>query len=132
MEKQDWEGKQLDKDLIGSGDKEYSFDSCVFISSKLNKLLIDSAAKRGIYPLGVCWDKTNSKFVSYIGINSKRKHLGYFLTREEAHKAWQQVKRDVIYKVALEQTDQRIMDALLLRCSHLQYDIDNDLETIKL
>lgn len=38
MEKQDWEGKVLDKDLKGTG-KLYSPDTCMFIPSELNSFL---------------------------------------------------------------------------------------------
>ena len=32
---------------------------------------------------GVSWNKRNSKFMSYLSVNYKRKHLGYFLTAVE-------------------------------------------------
>lgn len=132
MQQQDSKGKQLDKDLLYSSNKQYGPDACVFISRNLNMLLTDSAAKRGVYPLGVYWSKTNSKFRANIVIAGKQKHLGCFSTTEAAHKAWQQAKKEIIYDAALEQTDERLKAALLLRCDKLQYDIDNDLETIKL
>lgn len=34
--------------------------------------------------VGTCFDKACNKWVAYIRINGKTKHLGYFLTREEA------------------------------------------------
>lgn len=132
METQDWAGKQLDKDLLNVGNKEYSSVSCVFISRNLNTLLVDHAAKRGAYPIGVYWDKNVSKFVSKISINGKTKYLGLFLTPETAHVVWQQAKMESVFNTAMEQTDEILKDALLLRCTQLQHDIDNGLETIKL
>jgi len=38
MDQHDWEGKQLDKDLLGDGYK-YSPENCCFISGKLNILI---------------------------------------------------------------------------------------------
>lgn len=38
MEKQDWFGKELDKDLLGNGDL-YSPNTCMFVSKKVNMLL---------------------------------------------------------------------------------------------
>jgi hypothetical protein len=38
MEKQDWEGKELDKDLLGGGTL-YSPDTCCFISKRANMIL---------------------------------------------------------------------------------------------
>jgi hypothetical protein len=40
------------------------------------------------YP-GVCWHKNLNKWVSYIKINGKLKHLGYFVSEEEAAEAYQ-------------------------------------------
>lgn len=132
MEKQDWGGMNLDKDVLISGNKQYSPYSCIFITTSVNSLLTDSAVKRGIYPLGVCWHKATSKFIANARVNGKQKHLGLFATAQLAHKAWQAAKKQVIYDVALEQTDGRLRTALLSRCTHLQYDIDNGLETFKL
>lgn len=37
---------------------------------------------------GVCWYKTSEKWMSRIGINKKSKHLGYYITEEEAALAY--------------------------------------------
>lgn len=37
---------------------------------------------------GVRWSKYNKKWVAAIGFNKKRKHIGYFLTAEDASKAY--------------------------------------------
>jgi len=37
----------------------------------------------------VCWNKSSLSWKSYIQINSKRIHLGYFKTEEDAYKAYQ-------------------------------------------
>ena len=42
------------------------------------------------YP-GVYWHKRAEKWMAYIKINKKRKHLGLFLIEEEAAKAYQNV-----------------------------------------
>ena len=46
---------------------------------------------------GVCFDKPKNKYKSYIKINGKSKHLGYFETAEEASKAYE-AKAKVIHK----------------------------------
>lgn len=38
--------------------------------------------------LGVCWHKLNVKWQAKIGINGKRKHLGYFKDEDDAAKAY--------------------------------------------
>ena len=44
MEKQDWQGKTLDKDLLKPGNKVYSPDACCFLTDNANKFF---AVKRG-------------------------------------------------------------------------------------
>jgi hypothetical protein len=41
---------------------------------------------------GVSWNKNTNKWVSYITINGKTKHLGLFISEEEAHEAYQKEK----------------------------------------
>lgn len=47
MEKQEWEGKQLSKDLLFEGNKVYSAENCVFVTRAVNNLTTDSKASRG-------------------------------------------------------------------------------------
>ena len=46
---------------------------------------------------GYCWHKKNNKFQALIGINGKRKHLGYYTTEQEARNAYLKAKE--IYHV---------------------------------
>ena len=62
MEKQDWEGKELDKDLLFPGNKIYSPETCVFVDSVINTFVIECNKSRGEWPIGVYWDKQKQKF----------------------------------------------------------------------
>jgi hypothetical protein len=45
--------------------------------------------------LGASWGKTKNKWMSYIYLNGKRKHLGYFATAEMAHEAYKTAKLEM-------------------------------------
>lgn len=96
MEAQDWEGKELDKDVKVVGNKIYGPETCLFVPSKINKLLTNNAARRGKYPVGVSLDKDTNKFIAYCRINSNRKNLGRFNTPEDAHSAYKAFKKNLI------------------------------------
>ena len=118
MEKQDWEGKQLDKDILFPGNKIYGPETCVFVDRKVNNFFIESSIKvRGDFPVGVDFRKDYGKFrASGMDVaTGKRKNLGHYLTAQEAYEAWLSFKLEQAYILAAEQTDPRVAKALINR-----------------
>lgn len=117
MEKQDWEDKHLDKDLLFPGNKVYSADTCVFIDPKVNGFLTESTASRGEWSIGVYLDKNSGKFKAQCRdvILGKQKHLGLFENPNEAHEVWLAFKLEQAKLLAAEQTDPRVAEALINR-----------------
>ena len=103
MEKQDWKGKQLDKDLIVPGNKIYSPDACIFVDSMINTILNDHEDQRGEFPKGV---KANGwKYSARCSVNGKRVHIGTFETPEIAAGKYREYKYRWIMTVANKQED---------------------------
>ena len=102
MEQQDWEGKQLDKDLLVEGNKVYSPNTCIFVDHKINSFVIDRAASRGEYMIGVHWDKYANKFIAQCGnpFTSKPEYLGLFADELEAHLTWKARKHKLACQLA--------------------------------
>lgn len=117
MEQQDWEGKDLDKDILIKGNKIYSPDTCVFVDSKVNMFLTEGAAKRGSLPIGVSLHKRTGKFQAECRsvVEGKAIYLGLYTDAEEAHKVWLSFKLEQAMILASQQTDQRIAAALVNR-----------------
>lgn len=115
MEQQDWEGKQLDKDLLVKDNKVYSSGTCVFVSAAVNSFLIDQKPSRGEFAIGVYFEKSKQRFRAMCSVvgTCKNKALGSFKTEIEAHKAWLNFKLEQAYELAAEQTDKRIAKALI-------------------
>lgn len=109
MVAQDWEGKQLDKDLLG--DKLYSPETCAFVPGWLNSLFTDRGRARGPYPIGV--SKLKNRFRANLTVNGKQKHLGYFDTPGEAHSAYLEAKRGHVHELMANYPDQRVKQAVL-------------------
>ena len=114
MMTQDFEGKQLDKDILFEDNKVYSPETCRFVDRDLNMFLTDSGAARGEWPIGVYWYKASSKFVAKCcnPFTKKQEHLGYFTCPKEAHEAWRKRKHELACALADLQYDTDIAEAL--------------------
>lgn len=92
---------QLDKDIIVKGNKMYSPNTCCFIPSQINSLIISCGSKRGEYPIGVCLQKHSNTFLAQIRKERSVKHsLGSFSNPEEAFLAYKKAKESYIKEVA--------------------------------
>lgn len=117
MEKQDWKGKQLDKDILVKGNKTYSPETCVFVDKITNGFTVDQVSSRGAYPVGVHLHKQTGRFRSGCRnpFSKNDKHLGLFKSPEEAHQAWRKRKHELALQLADLQTDDRVAQALRTR-----------------
>ena len=117
---QDWQGKQLDKDILLDGNMHYSPENCVFVSGAVNKFLTDRASDRGLHPIGVV-ENQYGRFIAKCG----KVYIGVFLTTEAAHNAWGIEKLKQARSIAASQLDARIASALIRR--FVKYETDNQL-----
>lgn len=92
----------LDKDILCKGNKIYSSKTCVFAPSNINTLFVKNDIIRGIYPIGVCFDKLINKFKATYRNKNIKKHLGVFETSLEAFNAYKLYKEKFI-KITAEQ-----------------------------
>ena len=111
------EGFELDKDLLVKGNKVYSEDSCIFIPTEINTLLVKSTASRGEHLIGVYWSNTNKAFVARVNKSKGgSEYLGLFNTEIEAFNAYKTAKESFIKEQANKwksQIDLRAYDALM-------------------
>ena len=144
MEKQDWKGKQLDKDLRVRGNKVYSEDTCCFVDIYLNSLITKSRGKinknNTITPLGVS-EAVRGNNVYYMTCMVKRGghrdsvwgkgygYKGYKRTPMEAHKVWQLSKRDHFIELLNEYNCPLVKQGIQRVIDMLNNDINNNLET---
>lgn len=115
METQDWEGNQLDKDLLCPGNKLYSPETCVFISRKVNMFITEARKNKGLYPTGVVFLKNLRKFRACCTNDGVAINLGCFRSAEDAHGAWLECKLTLARLLAEQQSDPRVAEALISR-----------------
>lgn len=113
MEKQDWEGKQLDKDLLVRGNRVYGPSTCIFVPQDVNTFIVESSKSRGKYLMGVHLKRGNGRFIAACS----RKYIGIYDTEEEAHSAYL-IQKEIDSRIlAGKQSDKRVAEALILRYS---------------
>ena len=117
MEKQDWQGKQLDKDILVIGNKIYGKATCIFVSAGINSLMLDSRKSRGKYPLGVDFSKNSGKYRARCRVGKVSKALGYYKSPQLAHLAYLRCKLGVVTSVL---DTEEVAGCIKLKCGILQ------------
>lgn len=110
MKTQPWEGKHLDKDILVPGNKVYSPETCVFVSSNLNNLLNSNLATRGELPIGVTYCKRQKIFKSYLKLMGKTIYLGIYDNPDQAHEAYKKERIKYILEIAENLTEDDTSD----------------------
>jgi len=89
----------LDKDILIKSNKIYSTETCCFVPSEINSLIIRCDKSRGDLPIGVSLKR--GAFVAQINkFNSIRTHIGSFQTPMEAFQAYKIEKEKYIKEMA--------------------------------
>ena len=84
-------------------------------------MLINCKLPRGELPIGVC--SYGDIFQAKIRINGKKKHIGYFTTKEDAFIAYKKAKEEYIKNIALEYYHNGLIDYRVY-CSLINWEID--------
>lgn len=88
METQDWEGLEIDKDILIKGNKEYGPNTCCFVPNYINMLVSSNNKSLVGLPLGVTFVSGYSdRYVARVQGEGKR-YLGVFQDPLTAHQAW--------------------------------------------
>lgn len=92
----------LDKDLLVSGNKVYSADTCSLVPHEINSILLNVASRRGALPQGIYFDKANNKYKAQMSIDGRVVSLGRFKTIIDARNAYKIAKERHVKNKALE------------------------------
>lgn len=127
MEKQEWKGRELDKDLLMHGNKIYSPSTCCFVPKEINTSLTSKQKKKGLYPIGVYYHKRDGVFYAQCG----GKYCGSYDKQEDAHRAWQKQKlEEAILLLITYENDENISNGMNRIVCKLSEDLLNNYETV--
>lgn len=112
MEKQEWKGKELDKDLLVKDNKIYSPDACCFLERRINAFIVGNINDSGSY-----WNGYAKKFQASCRnpFTKRSENLGLFVSDREAKDAWKSKKLEHAIALAGYINEEKIAKALISR-----------------
>ena len=112
MMDQDWQHKQLDKDIIIPSNKKYGPDTCCFVTHDIN--MIFQHPKKNKYGTGISKKKGELGYNAVFRHRNKSYYVGYFLDLSDALQARCLFKANYLESVIIpELKDQRIINGIL-------------------
>lgn len=106
----------LDKDLLVKGNKVYSPETCCFMPNELNQFTVQAKNRRGVYKIGVAFDKNNRRYKAVCRHDGKSISIGSYLTEMEAFMAYKLYKEAKAKTYAKQYEDilaEKVIQALL-------------------
>lgn len=96
------EGYVLDKDIIIKGNKIYGPETCVFVPSEINSLVVTQVKPGKGVPAGISFQKSCQKYIVSCAVNGKNKNLGRYTCPEEAFAVYKNFKENLVKEKAEE------------------------------
>lgn len=98
-------GYHLDKDILVSGNRVYSPDTCLLVPSEINQMFeyINPTHKGEV--LGISFNDYSKKYLAHICMGNETKFLGSFKTKDLAHAAYIEFKKLYFRNMAIVHRD---------------------------
>lgn len=119
MEKQDWKGNHIDKDIIKPGNKIYCPEFCAFVDGDINRLISSVPSITGRFPTGVNESEPTERHKSSVTFCGDSINLGLFKSEKQAFKVYLKIKALILTEASLLQKDPRVANGLRLHAEIL-------------
>ncbi len=94
------ERMELDKDIVHKGNKIYSPENCLFVPKRINTLIVNAKTIRGVFPIGVYYDKQKKRYIANMNYEGKNLKIKQCRLPIEAFYWYKCYKEDYIKQVA--------------------------------
>ena len=116
----DFENKEVDKDILIPGNKIYGPDTCLMVRPSVNAWFKPTKHGGGDLPRGVTWNNSwkkgrspNPYRAQITPIGGKRTALGYYATAEEASAVFEKARKEQIKILIETETDPKVKNAMM-------------------
>ena len=113
MELQDWENKELDKDILDINNKIYSPEKCLFVSREINALIVNVFKENKNTNTGITFEKKRGIYKSSCSVRGKMKTLGRYDNIIDARRTYLNFKSGIILEYAKEIEEIKLKNALI-------------------
>lgn len=116
MEEQEWQNKEIDKDLLIRGNRLYSAETCLLVDTVVNTFINEFRTKQSDLPIG-CSRQKNGKIIVQVKDweSGQRVYVGTFDSVDLAKRAYYETKHRFAVRLAETQTNEKVVNALLTR-----------------
>lgn len=121
IEKQDYQGKDLDKDLLVFNNKVYSPDTCILVPPTVNAFLLRGALKDNLIGAAPCDIRGKLRYKTRVHnpVSGEREYLGIFHTEIEAHEKWLTRKKEIAVLIGQYYKNSYYTEILLLNLKRM-------------
>jgi len=108
-------GYEIDKDILVTGNRVYSEDSCCLVPAEINQMAIKLRHIGVNKSMGVSYDEKSRKYIAITRMGREQKYIGSYRTLQEASDAYVDLKKRYFKNMAIvhkERLDIRVIRAL--------------------
>lgn len=101
-------GYDIDKDILVTGNRVYSKDTCCLVPEEINAMVVGLRFIDAKNDIGVDYSEDTGKYVAKASVGKYQKYIGSYKTSEEARRAYIELKKRyfknmvIVYKDKIE------------------------------
>lgn len=108
-------GYDIDKDILITGNRVYSEDTCCLVPPEINNMAVSLRFIGVRKPMGISYNKKSRKYIAKICMGGYQKYIGSYKTLEQASAAYIELKKRYFKNMAIvhkDRLDRKVIEAL--------------------
>ena len=98
-------GYDIDKDILVTGNRVYSENTCCLVPSEINAMVIGLRFINGNSDMGVVYNESARKYIAKVCVGKYQKYIGSYKTLKEARRAYIELKKRYFKNMVIVHND---------------------------